>query len=129
VDEARVQVARTLADALVLMHLGWILFLIFGALAGRRWPWVKWLHLSGLAFALVLTAAGWICPLTHLEVALRGSGPGAGGGYPGSFLGHYAERWVYPGAPQGSILLGLLGIVGLSAWAYAGTWGRSDTGE
>ena len=117
-----------LADAVVLAHLGWILFLIFGALAGRRWRSVKWVHLAALAFAVVLTAGGWICPLTHLEVWLRRGVPGAGGGYPGTFLGYYAERLVYLDVPRWAVLVAVLGIAGLSVWAYAGGVRRADGG-
>ncbi|MDF1553788.1 MAG: DUF2784 domain-containing protein [Deferrisomatales bacterium] len=111
--------ACVVAD-LVVVHLAWILFLVFGAVAGRRWTWVKWVHLAALAFAVVLTAGGWICPLTHLEVWLRRGVPGARGSYPGAFLGHYAERLVYLDVPRWAVLVAAIGIAGGSVWVYAG---------
>ena len=112
--------ACVVADLVVVVHLAWILFLVFGAVAGRRWTWVKWLHLAALAFAVVLTAGGWICPLTHLEVWLRRGVPGAGGGYPGTFLGYYAERLVYLDVPRWAVLVTAIGIAAVSVWVYAG---------
>ena len=120
--------ACVVADLVVLVHLAWILFLMFGALAGRRWTWVKWVHLAALAFAVVLTAGGWICPLTHLEVWLRRGIPRTGGGYPGTFLGHYAERLVYLEVPRWAVLIAVLGIASLSVWAYAGAARRAGGG-
>ena len=107
-----------LADLVVMLHLGWILFLLLGAAAGRRWAWVKRIHLAGLGFAVVFTAGGWICPLTYLEVWLRRSATGAADGYPGSFVGHYAERLVYLDVPRGMVSGAVLGVVALSWWAY-----------
>ncbi len=54
------------ADLVVVIHLLWILFIIFGALIGRRIIWVKWLHIGALAFSVVLQIFQWICPLTYL---------------------------------------------------------------
>ncbi len=105
-----------LADAVVGLHAGWLLFLIFGALLGRRVRWVRRLHLAGLALALVLTAGGWLCPLTHLEVWLREQGGSAG--YPGSFVGHYAERLVYAPVPRPVVLAGALAVAIFSLLAY-----------
>jgi len=105
-----------LADAVVGLHAAWLLFLIFGALLGRRVRWVRRLHVAGLALALVLTAAGWLCPLTHLEVWLRGRG--GSGAYSETFVGHYAERLVYAPVPRPVVLAGALAVTIFSLLAY-----------
>ena len=110
-----------LADATVVAHLGWILFLLLGAILGRRRRWVRWVHLGGLGVALLLTAAGWLCPLTHLEVWLRGRA----GGYEGSFIGHYAERLVYLEVPRGAVLAGAIALAAASLAVYGHAAGRS----
>lgn len=106
-----------LADLVVGLHLLWILFLILGALPGRRLPWVKVLHLAALAFSLALQLFGWICPLTRLEVWLRAQGDPASG-YAGDFLAHYAESLVYLQLPPAVVLAATVVIASLSAWAY-----------
>ena len=40
---------RTAADALVLVHLGFILFVLLGGLLLLRWPRLIWLHLPAVA--------------------------------------------------------------------------------
>lgn len=105
-----------LADAVVGLHAAWILFLVFGALAGRRVRWLRRLHLAGLGAALLLTAAGWVCPLTHLEVWLRDRA--GSGGYAGTFLGHYAERLVYAPVPRPVVLAGTAAAALFSVLVY-----------
>ena len=34
-----------LADAVVVLHLGFVLFVVLGGLLVLRWRWVMWLHL------------------------------------------------------------------------------------
>ncbi|MHB8765302.1 MAG: DUF2784 domain-containing protein [Deferrisomatales bacterium] len=111
---------ESLADAVVVLHLGWIAFLVLGAVPGRRVRWVRRLHLAALGFALTLTAAGWICPLTHLEVWLRGRH-----GYAGTFVGHYAARLVYPEVSRGLVLAGAVLVTVLSLLVY---YGRPERG-
>jgi hypothetical protein len=104
------------ADAVVILHLFWIVFLILGALPGRRWPWVKWTHLASLAFSIALQTFNWICPLTYLEAWLRTLGGAQP--YEGTFIRHYAERVVYAEIPRNALFIGTLVIVVLSLWVY-----------
>jgi hypothetical protein len=94
---------RILADLAVFLHFLWILFLIFGALAGRRRKVVKVLHLSGLFFAVILHAFSLTCPLTYVEIYFtRLADPAAA--YSGSFIIHYLERLVYIALPPSFLL-------------------------
>lgn len=104
------------ADALVVLHLFWIVFLILGALPGSHWPWVKWTHLGALAFSIALQVFGWICPLTHIEVWLRSLGGAQP--YEGTFIRHYIEQVVYAEIPRGALLIGTLVVVAWSWWLY-----------
>jgi hypothetical protein len=113
---------RLAADLVVIGHLIWILFLIGGAMIGRRIRWIRWLHIAALTFSLLLQVFRWICPLTHLEVWLRRQADPSSG-YPGDFLAHYAERVVYWSVPPWAVLLATVLIAGLSLWAY---WPRSS---
>lgn len=108
--------ADLLADAVVGIHLAWIVFLVGGAAVGRRVRWVRRLHLLGLGFAIALTAGGWVCPLTHLEGWLRERGGGSG--YSGTFLGYWAERLVYLEVPRWLVLVGAALVAAASAAAY-----------
>lgn len=92
-------VYRILTDITLIIHLGWILFLIAGAYWGRRSLPVMAAHSIGLAFSIVMQVFGWYCPLTHLEFWLRERHDPAIA-YPVSFITHYAERLIYLNIPS-----------------------------
>jgi uncharacterized protein DUF2784 len=113
---------RWLADAVLVVHLGFVLFALLGALAVWRWPAVAWLHLPALIWGGYVVLAGDICPLTPLEVRLRMAGGQAG--YAGSFIEQYLLPLIYPDVVQGDAGRGLqqtLGVLllGVNAVMYA----------
>ena len=55
---------RLAADALVWLHLGFILFVLFGGLLPLRWPRLAWLHLPAVAWGCAVEFLGLPCPLT-----------------------------------------------------------------
>ncbi len=85
---------RVAEDALLLLHLAFILFAVFGGAFAARWRWTPVLHLPAVAWAVFVELSGRICPLTYLENSLR---RGAGqSGYPGDFVQHYILALIYP---------------------------------
>lgn len=85
---------RLLADAVLLLHLGFILFVAFGALlAVRRRGLLPW-HLGAAAWGVGIEASGATCPLTWLENRLRLLAGQAG--YGGGFIEHYLVAAIYP---------------------------------
>ena len=85
---------RLAADALVLLHLGFIVFVVLGGLLAAWRPWLAWLHLPAAAWGAWIEAAGAICPLTPWENRLRQAAGESG--YPGGFVEHYLIPLVYP---------------------------------
>ena len=83
-----------LADAVLVLHLAFILFVLCGALLVWRWPRVAWLHLPAVAWGVLLEWFGWLCPLTPLEVTLRRLAGKEG--YTGGFIEHYLVPLIYP---------------------------------
>lgn len=49
---------RIAADALVLLHLGFILFVLLGGLLLLRWPRLLCLHLPAVVWGIVVPAPG-----------------------------------------------------------------------
>jgi len=108
---------KLLADAVVLIHFLWILFLFFGAYVGAKYRVARILHLSGLAFALISEIFGWYCPLTYLEVWLR-SKHDPRWVYAGSFIVYYVEKIVYLELSRMLIVIGTVMLVGFNVWLY-----------
>ena len=108
---------KILADAVVLIHFLWIVFLFLGALWGRKSRIVKIFHLSGLAFAFIIQIFDWFCPLTHLEFWLRGKhNPDLT--HAGSFIIYYVERIVYIEISRYIVLIVTLLLGALNVWIY-----------
>ncbi len=63
---------RLAADALVWLHLGFILFVLFGGLLPLRWPRLAWLHLPAVAWGCAVEFLGLPCPLTRWRIVCAG---------------------------------------------------------
>jgi hypothetical protein len=100
---------RLLADATVIVHLGFVVFVICGGVLALRWRKVAWVHLPAAAWGAWVEFAGWICPLTPLEVWLRRRGGEPG--YSASFVEQYLLPVLYPSALSREIQLVLGGLV------------------
>jgi hypothetical protein len=108
---------RAAADFVVLAHFFWILFLIFGVFAGRKYLSVKILHIAALSFAFIMQIFGWYCPLTDLEIWLKSKyEPSAT--YKGSFIIHYVEKIVYIELPPWIIFLLTVILIAISVLIY-----------
>lgn len=85
---------RIAADAVMLTHLAFVLFVVFGALLVLRRLWVAVLHLPAVAWGAWIEMTGGVCPLTHIENHLRRQAGEAGPG--SSFIEHYLYPVLYP---------------------------------
>lgn len=83
-----------LADAVLVIHLAFILFVVLGAFLALRWHWVAWLHLPAAFWGAYVEFSGRYCPLTPLENDLRQRAGDTG--YSGGFIDHYLTGWIYP---------------------------------
>lgn len=118
-------VCRLLADLVLVAHLAFVAFAILGGLLALRWRWIPWLHLPALAWGVLVELAGWLCPLTPLEVRLREAAGSAG--YSGGFVEHYLLPLLYPTAltREGQVLLGV-GLLAVNLAVYAVVLSRSS---
>lgn len=110
--------AVILADALVMMHLLFVAFVVAGGFLLVRWPKLAWLHLPAAAWGAIIEFTGWICPLTPLENHLRMLGGGSA--YSGGFVERYLVPILYPEnltLPIQQVLGGA--VVGVNLVAYA----------
>ncbi len=98
---------RLAADVTVLVHMAYVLFVIFGflltligCLMGWQWirnPWFRGIH---LAMILIVVAEAWLgitCPLTTWEHQLREQAGGQS--YQGAFVANLVHDWLFFDAP------------------------------
>jgi Protein of Unknown function (DUF2784) len=85
---------EVLADAVVVLHSTFVLFVVLGGLLVLKWPRVAWLHVPAAIWGVLIEFAGWTCPLTPLENVIRmKAGQQA---YSGGFIEHYILPVLYP---------------------------------
>jgi hypothetical protein len=87
---------RILADAILVVHLGFILFVVAGGFLVRWRKGVAWVHIPTVAWGALIEFMGWVCPLTPLEIWARSRAGESG--YTGGFIEHYLLPVVYPAA-------------------------------
>ena len=112
-----------LADALLLLHGLFILWVVLGALAVWRWPRLLWLHLPAAAWGVWIEWSGRICPLTPLEWRLRAAAGQSG--HRGGFIEHYLTAAIYPEGLTREVQLALGAFVFLvNLLLYRAAWRR-----
>ena len=113
-------IAKIAADFLVVIHLSFVVFVLFGGLLVLKWGKASILHIPCVLWAVLIEFRGWICPLTPLEHHFREAAGDTG--YTGGFINHYLMPVIYPeGLTQGiqmalgiivlAINLGVYGVV------------------
>jgi len=106
-----------IADAILVVHFGIVLFIVGGLLAvwigaARRWQWVhnrrfRYAHLAAIAYVAGETLLGIACPLTVWEAVARGGAPAE------SFIGRWVRALLFYRAPEWFF------TVAYVAWALA----------
>jgi hypothetical protein len=116
---------RLLADAVVVAHVGFVVFVVCGGLLVLWRRWGAFVHLPAAAWGVYIELTGGICPLTPLENRLRALGGGAA--YSGDFVERYLMPVLYPPdlrrgvqVALGLIALGINVGIYLYAWRHAG---------
>ena len=115
-----------LADALLLIHVLFVGFVVLGLLAiyagcFLHWHWVRnrWfriLHLMAIVIVVLQAWLGMICPLTTWEMALREQAGAAV--YAGSFIQHWLHQLLYWQAPDWVFIVvyTVFGALVLASW-------------
>ncbi|HXZ50207.1 MAG TPA: DUF2784 domain-containing protein [Usitatibacter sp.] len=113
-----------LADAILLVHAAFVLFVVGGLAAiwvgiARGWrfafdPRLRGAHAAAIAFVVAESLLGYACPLTVWEDALRGTHAARG------FVARWVRAWLFWDAPPWAFTA-LYVAFGL---AVAWTWWR-----
>ncbi|MGV8057909.1 MAG: DUF2784 domain-containing protein [Smithellaceae bacterium] len=109
-----------LANATILLHFLFIVFVVGGGLLVIRWPQVFFVHLPAAVWGTAVEIFGWICPLTPLENYFRQLAGGTP--YRGDFIARYFLPVIYPEnltAAMQQIFGGLVIIVNIIFYTIA----------
>ena len=111
------------AVLVLLAHLAFVLFVVFGACLVLRRPRLAWLHLPAAAWGVFVELSSRDCPLTGLENLLRLRAGLAG--YADGFVEHYMVSLLYPEALTHATQVVLAGVVlAMNLVLYARLWRR-----
>jgi hypothetical protein len=119
-------VYRLLADAVLLVHFAFVVFVVVGLvliLVGGAfgWDWVRRrsfriAHLAAIGVVVLQSWLGVLCPLTTLEMWARGRSGGET--YAGGFVAYWVEKVLYYDAPAWAFVVAytLFGALVIAAW-------------
>lgn len=117
---------RVLADLVLVTHVAFVAFVIFGLvliLVGgfRKWAWIRnaWFraaHLLAIGIVVGQAWAGVICPLTTLEMWLRERAGDLT--YEGTFISHWLHRILFFQAPPWVFVVcyTVFGLLVIASW-------------
>lgn len=108
------------ATFVLLIHLGFILWIIFGALLTRGRRLLTWLHVASFIWGLAIEIFPWTCPLTYAENWLNaraGIAP-----YERGFLLQYLDALIYPSMPPWILTAGAVVVVAVNGAIYWRRW-------
>ena len=117
---------RGLADAVLVLHVGVVLFVVAGlalTLVGGalRWRWVRnfWFraaHLAAIAYVAMQSWFDIVCPLTTLEQWLRTQAGQVA--YEGDFIGYWLGKLLFYQAPPWVFIVvySLFGLLVALSW-------------
>ena len=133
------RVYQGLADLVLILHFGIVVFVVGGLLliiAGNllSWSWVNrlWLRVTHLCAIAVVVAESWLgvtCPLTTLESWLRAQGGLAS--YDQSFIEYWIQRVLFYEAPAWvfTIVYTIFAIAVAAVWYYFPPGARRPLGK
>lgn len=104
---------RTLAVGTTLLHFAFSLLVVFGGFLAWWQPWVLWLHLPAVLWAVAGQVRDLPCPLTTWENSAR-----TRGGWPRltetGYIDHYFTGVLYPASWKPRMPYLVLGIMVVS---------------
>ena len=116
---------EALADAILVVHAAFVLFVVGGLAATwiglaldrpfARDPWFRNLHLAAIAFVVLESLVGMMCPLTVWEAALRGERADSG------FIQRWVHAWLFWNWPAWvftTIYVAFGALVALTWWRF-----------
>lgn len=105
---------------ILILHLGFIAWVIFGAVVTRSRPMLAGLHILSFIWAVLVEILPFSCPLTLAENWLElhaGTAP-----YQGGFLLHYLDLLIYPHVPPSVLAMAAVLVLTVNVFIYGRRW-------
>lgn len=105
-----------LADAILIVHLLYIAWVIFGAIFTRGRPWLAGVHIATIIWGIITETTSAPCPLTTAENWCE-----ARAGVPplhGPFLLHCLDATVYPNVSLRLLVTIAVLVCSFNLWIY-----------
>ncbi|WP_232716749.1 DUF2784 domain-containing protein [Gordonia metallireducens] len=115
---------RVLADGMAVLHMMFLLYVMFGGFIAWRWPRTVVLHLAAVGWGIASVGIGLGCPLTDAENWARHQA-GEKGLPPTGFIDNYLTGVIYPDSALG-LVRGLVAALVVVSWV--GLWWRVGSG-
>jgi hypothetical protein len=107
---------RVLVSAILVVHFGYLAYVVLGGFLAWRWPRAFWPHLLAAAWGLAVVGVPLTCPLTVAENwARHRAGERA---LTAGFIDRYIEGVLYP-ARYTHLLQVLVGVLVGGSWLGA----------
>lgn len=105
-----------LVSVILVVHFGYLAFVVVGGFLAWRWPRVFWVHLAAAAWGLAVVGIPLTCPLTTAENwARRQAGQTE---QSAGFIDRYIEGVLYPQRFT-LVLQVLVGVTVVGSWVGA----------
>lgn len=112
------QGAVALVALAVVVHVGFLCYLVLGGFLALRWRRTIWLHVVAALWGIAITTGHLDCPLTGVERwgrAKAGMAPLP----PSGFIAHYINGVLYPASWAGAVPVMVFALVMASWVLYA----------
>ena len=114
---------RFLVNVLLVVHLAFLAYVVFGGFVAWRWRWTIWTHLVAATWGLLIIVVGFECPLTALENWARGHAGQAP--LTKGFISTYVTGVLYP-ARYVELMRVLAALVVVGSWiGFVLLWRRA----
>jgi hypothetical protein len=115
---------RVAADAVVVLHFVFVVFVVLGGVLALWWPRVLWVHVPVVLYSVWIITFSITCPLTPLERDLRERG--GRDRYDESFIERYVEGVLYPGDMLGQAQF-VAAVIVVGSWVTVALRRRRPT--
>jgi hypothetical protein len=115
--------ALVLADVVVALHMGFLVYMVVGGFLALRRFGLIWPHVGVIVYSFYVTLTSFTCPATTLEKWLLVKGGETP--YEDSFIHEYLRGTIYPPAIETAVWLACMATA-MASWVFVLTRRRRN---